>query len=216
MSLRRLVSTLGLVLLFIAPSMAQELLQVPNTEPVAEINAAPLNVFQLTTGEFNYTGLQQASITPAGSSLELAPPNSGVFSANPIDLWSTVSGVTSFYVPPPRTGWSVGDGTLLSTYNGSSSLFGSLGSETVPATVPAMTTTYTPPSVITGGFAPTPVSFFVGPIPALAGNRPDFAYNAGSLNFNELTSNNTTGQLDMGLAPGVPAGTKRYVPIGEF
>jgi hypothetical protein len=49
----------------------------------------------------------------------------------------------------------------------------------------------------------------------IAGQRPDFYYHAPRLEFTPQTTH-TTGQNGMGVGPGLPPGTSRYVPLGEF
>lgn len=104
-------------------------------------------------------------------------------------------------------GGSIGPGSPLG--------FGALGNVTIPAAVPPGPVSFTP-SNITGGFgvwggAPR----LLGPLPTIVRQRPDFLYNSNQIKFFTQTTS-TTGQVDMGLAPGVPAGRKRYVPVGEF
>lgn len=45
--------------------------------------------------------------------------------------------------------------------------------------------------------------------------RPDFQYNAARLAYQQRTSA-TTGQITMAVGPGRPAGSRRFVPVGEF
>ena len=49
----------------------------------------------------------------------------------------------------------------------------------------------------------------------IAGQRPDFRYRPGRLEF-ESQDTHTTGQNGMGVGPGLPPGSVRYVPVGEF
>lgn len=49
----------------------------------------------------------------------------------------------------------------------------------------------------------------------IAGKRPDFRYHSGRIEFQPQTTH-TTGQLGMGVGPGLPPGVVRYVPVGEF
>lgn len=49
----------------------------------------------------------------------------------------------------------------------------------------------------------------------IAAQRPDFSYHAPRLEF-QPQSTHTTGQNGMGVGPGLPLGTSRYVPVGEF
>lgn len=46
-------------------------------------------------------------------------------------------------------------------------------------------------------------------------DRPDFSYRPTALKFIQQPTF-TTGQIGMGIGPGLPAGTVRYVPVGEF
>lgn len=45
--------------------------------------------------------------------------------------------------------------------------------------------------------------------------RPDFRYEASKLGFERQTSS-SLGQVDMNFWSGLPPGTNRYVPLGEF
>lgn len=45
--------------------------------------------------------------------------------------------------------------------------------------------------------------------------RPDFSYQPGKLNF-QAQSTSDLGQVDMNFWTGLPPGTNRYVPLGEF
>ena len=51
---------------------------------------------------------------------------------------------------------------------------------------------------------------------SLASARPNFTFNKGSLNFTPSASGPTTGQTSMGIGPGRPAGSVRFVPVGQF
>lgn len=64
------------------------------------------------------------------------------------------------------------------------------------------------------------VRISTGPVPparsyGLAVSRPDFSYQPAALKY-QKESSSTTGQTGMAIAPGLPAGTVRYVPVGEF
>lgn len=50
---------------------------------------------------------------------------------------------------------------------------------------------------------------------AVVEDRPDFTYRQTALKFIEQPTF-TTGQIGMGIGPGLPVGTVRYVPVGEF
>ncbi|GMU55990.1 MAG: hypothetical protein AMXMBFR33_51360 [Candidatus Xenobia bacterium] len=69
------------------------------------------------------------------------------------------------------------------------------------------------PSVV----APVPNVTAPGPLTgySVVEDRPDFSYRQAALKFIEQPTF-TTGQIGMGIGPGLPVGTVRYVPVGEF
>ena len=113
----------------------------------------------------------------------------------------------------PSTGRIIFDGNAIAP--GGDFGFGALGNITIPAAVPPGPVSFTP-SNIAGGFGTWGTgTSMLGPLPTIIRQRPDFLYNNNQIKFfTQATS--STGQVDMGLAPGVPAGRKRYVPVGEF
>lgn len=114
------------------------------------------------------------------------------------------------------------------TFAGSSGVLnaggGGFGNLSVTQTVPAAAAHYVPPgtsnpgpSTLGNGLTPPPATppagsaFQVG----IAALRPDFQYNAARLAYQQRNTF-TTGQITLAVGPGRPAGSKRYVPVGEF
>ncbi len=64
--------------------------------------------------------------------------------------------------------------------------------------------------IVPNATAPAPLTGY-----AVVEDRPDFSYRQTALKFIEQPTF-TTGQIGMGIGPGLPVGTVRYVPVGEF
>ena len=78
------------------------------------------------------------------------------------------------------------------------------------AQTPPASVTSTSPLIITVPPTTTPTANY-----SCASGRPDFTYVPAKLGYQRQTSI-TLGQIDMSLGAGFPAGTNRYVPVGEF
>ncbi|MCE7873065.1 hypothetical protein DYH09_22170 [bacterium CPR1] len=68
----------------------------------------------------------------------------------------------------------------------------------------------TPEILPPGATAPGPLVGY-----SVVEDRPDYSYRPTALKFIEQPTF-TTGQIGMGIGPGLPVGTVRYVPVGEF
>jgi hypothetical protein len=87
----------------------------------------------------------------------------------------------------------------------------------VTQSVPAANRPVVPASTALGQQVITATTASVPPSRSysLAVSRPDFSYQAASLKYRKESSS-TTGQTGLAIAPGLPPGTVRYVPVGEF
>lgn len=73
---------------------------------------------------------------------------------------------------------------------------------------------FTGPGSLTGTITADPNAPSVSDY-SCATSRPDFRYEPGKLNF-AAQSTSDLGQIDMNFWSGLPPGTTRYVPLGEF
>lgn len=96
----------------------------------------------------------------------------------------------------------------------------SMGMEIFPSSVPAGGPVLASKVIIGADTNAQPVLNQVGARPTSGfqaiGVRPDFKYQPEKLKFEPLTTTDIKGQPGMNVAPAIPQGTSRYVPLGEF
>lgn len=201
MSKRLVVGTLAVITLLVNPvTQAKPKLKLIQGRPIVTIGGIPQDVSTLT-------------ITPTNN--VLIRPSGSIGTISPFSLANQNNQLT--FQPQNAGGIQLGPGSF-SVGDNNSLDFTAVGQFSVNQMVPPAPANYVPASTST---TQKPVSVAAQNTGEsviqleIAAERPDFRYSSGRLEFQQ-ESTHTTGQSGMAIGPGIPQGTVRYVPAGEF